>query len=287
MQANSDNKVKVLTYRCLSLLFSLLGIVWASEGAEGLLKGKNVALLGDSNTWIGGDACDNPKGWNYWFARETAPAHIRSYARSGATWTHLPTTTADLDGYSEVIADNNVVCNQVLRLIEAVRRKEEPEPDIVMISAGTNDAWFPHLRPQAFSRKPSEVARRDEVELLSMPPGKILSLPEAVRYDLLLLQMAFPNASLIVMTPLQSIKISEGMLADVSVMIEETALAAGAAVIRQDILCPVDREAEMTSRRLTSDGTHTSEEGARRNAGVIIDCLSRILDAEDGKEACE
>ena len=253
-------------------------MVETAEGADRLLEGENVALLGDSNTWIGGDRCDDPKGWSYWFAREVTPARMRSYARSGATWTHVPATVADIDGYSEVITDNNVVYNQVLRLIEAVRHKGEPEPDIVMISAGTNDAWFPQSRPEAFSRKPSDVARRDEAELLSMPPGRILSLPEAVRYDLLALQGAFPQARLIVMTPLQSIKISDDMLSEVSGMIEETALATGAAVIRQDILCPIDRESEMVRRSLTSDGTHTSEEGAMRNARVIVDCVARILD---------
>lgn len=32
----------------------------------------------------------------------------------------------------------------------------------------------------------------------------------------------------------------------------------------------------MTHRRLTTDGTHTSEEGARRNAAVIADCVRQI-----------
>lgn len=269
--------MKILICKCLSLLFLILGAVETVWGAGRLLEGKNVAILGDSNTWIGGDSCDNSKGWSYWFALEAAPAHMRSYARSGATWTHVAATVADLAGYSEVITDNNVVYNQVLRLIDAVRHKGDLEPDIIMISAGTNDAWFPHLRPEAFSREPSDALGRDEVELLSLLPGKIRSLPEAVRYDLLMLQGAFPRARLIVMTPLQSIKISDGMLADVSGMIEETALASGASVIRQDLLCPVDREAEMTCRRLTSDGTHTSVEGARRNADVIVECVARIL----------
>ena len=47
-------------------------------------------------------------------------------------------------------------------------------------------------------------------------------------------------------------------------------------VIRQDLLCPVDSEREMTRRRLTTDGTHTSEEGARRNSSVIADCVNDI-----------
>lgn len=255
--------------------------------ARRLLEGKRVALLGDSNTWIGGDSCDDARGWSYWFAREAAPSYIRSYARSGATWTHVASTRLDLDGYSEVITDDNVIYNQVMRLIDATRHKGEPDPDMIMIAAGTNDAWFPHLRQEAFSRNPSDVVNRDEVELLSLPPGKVRSLPEAVRYDLLLLQGAFPGARLIVMTPLPSVKISDEMLARVSGMIEETAMAAGAAVIRQDLLCPIDREEETTRRRLTTDGTHTSQEGARRNASVITDCVGSLLDATSGARGVE
>ena len=33
----------------------------------------NVVILGDSNTSIGGDACDNPRGWNKWFKDKFAP----------------------------------------------------------------------------------------------------------------------------------------------------------------------------------------------------------------------
>ena len=52
----------------------------------------HVAILGDSNTWLGGDQCDQPRGWNKWFKDYFAPASCRSYARSGATLTN----TADI-----------------------------------------------------------------------------------------------------------------------------------------------------------------------------------------------
>ncbi len=113
-------------------------------------------------------------------------------------------------------------------------------------------------------------------EILSLSPAKVLSLGDAVRYDLLILQGRFPSARVVVMTPLQSIRISSEMLADVSGIIDEVASAIGAVVIRQDLLCPVDSEREMTRRRLTTDGTHTSEEGARRNSSVIADCVNDI-----------
>jgi len=241
------------------------------RGETSPLAAGTVVLLGDSNTWIGGDECDDPRGWNCWFAREMNPGSIRSYARSGATWSHTVRTATDLREYSEVITDNNVVYNQVMRLTAAVDSGLQQTPDLIMIAAGTNDAWFPHLRPEEFSRTAAEAASRDATELLSLPPSKVLSLPEAVRYDLLILHSHFPDARIIAMTPIQSIKISDNMLTAVSEMIETAATAEGAAVLRQDLLCPVRSGSEMTCRRLTSDGTHTSAEGARLNALVICD----------------
>ena len=47
----------------------------------------HVVILGDSNTFIGGDQCDKPQGWNKWFKELANPLSCRSYARSGATWT--------------------------------------------------------------------------------------------------------------------------------------------------------------------------------------------------------
>ncbi len=241
-----------------------------------VLSGKNVVILGDSNSWIGGDSCDDPKGWNYWFAREMSPKTIRSYARSGATWSHVGATRRQPEEYSEVITDNNVIYNQIVRLINETENGQQSSPDLIMIAAGTNDAWFPQFRPAAFSRTAREALGRDAGELLSLPAGKILSMAEAVRYDLLMLAAHFPNAKVVVMTPLQSIKISSAMLADVSEIIEEVARQSGAAVIRQDLLCPVNSEQEMITRRLTSDGTHTSVEGARRNAEVIVECVKQL-----------
>lgn len=41
----------------LSAIFS-----YGVTGGDGSLSGKNVALLGDSMTWIGGDSCNVARG---------------------------------------------------------------------------------------------------------------------------------------------------------------------------------------------------------------------------------
>lgn len=273
----------MLKYLCLLLAVLLAWHVNAQDippTSSSVISGLNVVLLGDSNTWIGGDSCDSPRGWNYWFARQMKPQTIRSYARSGATWSHTSGTSADVADYSEIVTDKNVIFNQVIRLIKAVGDGIQPAPDMIMIAAGTNDAWFPQFRLEEFSKTAEEVNRRDETELMMTAPSKLLSLAEAVRYDLLLLKARFPEATIVVMTPMQSIKISPEMLADVSGIIEQVAVGQGAQVLRQDLFCPVNSDSEMLSRKLTTDGTHTSEEGARRNAEVICGFVEKIYNAE-------
>ena len=79
----------------------------------------HIAILGDSNTWLGGDECDNQKGWNKWFKDILQPASCRSYARSGATWTHTTKTKRDTKENIGKLGKDNVIFNQVMRLKEA------------------------------------------------------------------------------------------------------------------------------------------------------------------------
>ena len=73
----------------------------------------NIVLLGDSNTWIGGDECDKPQGWNKWFKDLANPLSCHSYARSGATWTHTSLTDYDTEEDTGVLSDNNVVYKKI------------------------------------------------------------------------------------------------------------------------------------------------------------------------------
>lgn len=113
----------------------------------------HVVILGDSNTFIGGDQCDKPQGWNKWFKELAKPLSCRSYARSGATWTHTPNTVYDIEENTGVLSDNNVIYNQVNRLLkETGEEKTQPTPDLILIMAGTNDLWFASKRPEPLAK---------------------------------------------------------------------------------------------------------------------------------------
>ena len=114
-------------------------------------KPLHVVMLGDSNTWIGGDDCDKPLGWNKWFKDALQPTTCKSYARSGATWTNTPQTHRDTKENIEILGNNNVIYNQICRLQEAVEGGDQAIPQLILIMAGTNDAWFQKQRPKALA----------------------------------------------------------------------------------------------------------------------------------------
>ena len=149
----------------------------------------HVVILGDSNTWIGGDDCSQPRGWNYWFCQTAKPASCRSYARSGATWTHTEKTVCDTEEYTEVLSDNNVIYNQVNRLKKAYEAGEQPRPDLIIIMAGTNDAWF------RFEGVKGELRDGRGTKVTD-----VQRLEGAVRYDCELLRELFPDCRLVLST---------------------------------------------------------------------------------------
>lgn len=257
--------------KMLSRLLSiavLLSVVFADMAAREL-GNQRVALLGDSNTWIGGEDCADPQGWSHWFAEEAKPLEIKSYARSGATWTHTSATRPDVETYSEVLDDNNVIFNQVLRLLADVDINGRQTPDLIIIAAGTNDAWFADRRPEEFSVTVNEALARDEQEYAAALPSAFRSLAGAVRQDLIFLRRFFPSAKIVVLTPPPSTKISPAMLEKVSEIIAGMAERMEASVVRLDLLSPINPEREAADRRYTKDGVHTSEEGARSH-GLIV-----------------
>lgn len=267
-----------ISYTHLILKVLVIACMFAVRFTTGAweLNDKHVALLGDSNTWIGGDSCTAEDGWSFWFAKAAAPKSIKSYARSGATWTNTPATTVALDEYSEVLGDNNVIFNQVLRLFADVDSGGNQAPDLIIIAAGTNDAWFADRRPAEFSATVDQAFGRDEWEYKAAQPSAFTSLAESVRYNLLFLQGFFPEADIVVLTPIPSIKISPEMLAKVSEIIADASQRMSCKVVRMDQLSPINPESEMTRRRLTKDGVHTSPQGARSHGEIMAKAVSEM-----------
>lgn len=237
----------------------------------------DVVMLGDSNTSIGGDACNNPRGWNKWFKDKFAPATCRSYARSGATWTNTLKTVYNTKEYTEKLGNDNVVYNQVNRLKEDCDAGRQPEPDLILIAAGTNDAWFKTSRPDAFSETAEQAFARDGGFITGMRAADARTLACSVRYCCEMLMERFPHAQIILLTPMQSVAAGYADIRKAGDIIEGCARRMGLCVIRQDRESCVYDVREKGMWKYTTDGTHTSETGARRNGCYIANRVSVML----------
>jgi len=238
----------------------------------------HVAILGDSNSWIGGDDCTKPQGWNKWFVDYFKPASCRSYARSGATWTNTPNTRRNIQQNIQTLGDDNVIYNQVVRLDDAVGRGRQQSPQLIIIMAGTNDAWFLDKRPHALEKTAKQVFANSESPV-SKQPSAMLTLAESIRYNCELLKRCFPQAKIVLIAPLQSVQAARHLNA-VNQTIEDCARQMKIGVIRLDRLSGITSASENKTKRYTTDGTHTSVEGAKRCGRCIVSALGEILKAK-------
>lgn len=236
----------------------------------------HVAILGDSNTWLGGDQCDQPRGWNTWFRETFRPASCRSYARSGATWTNTVRTKSNPEENTAVLSDDNVAYNQIVRLKEACKSGAQPSPHIILIALGTNDAWFTKHRPGLFDTSPQQAFASDSTTI-HRHPSAVLSLAESVRYGCEMLADALPDAQIILLTPMQSTSIPYDNIRRTGDIIEECANRISIPVIRLDKESAVSSLREKHEKRFTTDGTHTNEEGARRNGRFVANKVRSLM----------
>ena len=203
----------------------------------------HVVFLGDSNTWIGGDKCDVNRGWNYWVREMLQPTTCRSYARSGATWVHTDKMVRDTEENTAVLSDNNVVTNQIYRLQEAVEAGKQAVPTLILIMAGTNDVW--------------------------LRPGILATLEHVACDDVLLLQESFPDARIVLITPMQNTKVSDERVLEAADMIETVALRMGVECINASGADVIDAAQERRRPTFTRDGVHTNVAGAKRLASFV------------------
>jgi lysophospholipase L1-like esterase len=241
----------------------------------------HVVILGDSNTWIGGDDCDKPQGWNKWLKDVLQPTTCKSYARSGATWTNTSETRRNTKENIEVLGNDNVIYNQICRLQEAVDSGIQPTPQLILIMAGTNDAWFQKQRLQALSESQihdcGHCTNHATCPHDSRPVNKILTLAESVCYGCGLLRTAYPEARIILLTPLQSVQAGSANITKAGDIIERCGQQMGLSVIRMDKEAGIDAAKEKVKHRLTTDGTHTSELGARQVGTFVARQIAALL----------
>ncbi len=255
----------------MAVFFILLGFSYASAEINPTPAAlPRFALLGDSMTWIGGDSCQNPTGWSYILQQSGIADKIDMYARSGATWTNTTSTQRNPSFYSEILHDDNVVYNQAIRLIEKADSCQEI-PDIIILFAGANDAWFASKRPGIYNQDEST-----EKYTIASDPASVTTLEGSISLVSDILQERFPKATLLFITPLQMSKTDAETIFKVSEIIAETATQKGYPVLRPDKETAINHDQESKSPTYTYDGVHTNPKGALLLGNYILNSLSTL-----------
>lgn len=256
-------------YRIISAVFAILSgtCCTSATGEPSQTPLPRIALLGDSMTWIGGDSCQNDTGWSHVLKESGIASAIDVYARSGATWTNTVSTHRNPNHYMELLHDDNVVYNQAVRLIERADTSDA-SPDLIILFAGANDAWFAAKRPGLFDNNDKVAAYSSSTD-----PASVTSLEGSIRLVSDILQSRFPDATLLFVTPLQMSKTDAATIFKVSDIIEETASERGCLTLRADRDTGITHEQEAASPKFTSDGVHTNPEGAR----IVGDYITNFI----------
>ncbi|MDE6561398.1 MAG: SGNH/GDSL hydrolase family protein [Muribaculaceae bacterium] len=218
-------------------------------------------------TWIGGDSCQNPTGWSHVLKESGIAGKIDIYARSGATWTNTKSTKRNPKHYTELLHDDNVVYNQAVRLIEKADKCNE-NPNIIVLFAGANDAWFAAKRPGLYDKEDSTIKYASDTD-----PASVTTLEGSINLVCELLQERFPDATLLFVTPLQMSKTDAETIFKVSDIIDTVASKKGYQVLRADKETAITHEQEAKSPKYTYDGVHTNPEGAHLLGDYILSIL--------------
>lgn len=251
---------------CVIILFSIFSCSRAESSEGQKEENLKIAILGDSMTWIGGDNFEKPIGWTHYLT--DLPIVMKSYARSGATWTNTTETKGDTAAYSEVLNPENVIYNQTLRLIND---RNSFSPDLIIIFAGGNDAWFTKQRPGIFS-----IDTVPEIPAKALP-SQFTSLAGSIALNIKLLKESFPKSRICLLTPVHGAKMDPASIEKVGNLIQSAGEALAVQVIRGDRLIPFSHEEESgPNRRFTYDGVHSNAEGAKAIAKCIKENIIQL-----------
>lgn len=225
---------------------------------------KNCVILGDSITNLGGDDCSGEKGWTTYFKNIMNFKSVKSYARSGATWTNTANTKYNITENTGSLSDDNNVYNQINRLIDAISKGTQVVPDYIFIALGTNDTWYRYDSAikdyENFEAIWNDVTNySNEVDIKSCT-----SIIKSIRfvYDMII-NSELKNSQVIILTPLQGTFSTVSKINEIGDIIERCANVCSWNVIRQDYECGINRLQELKSKTNTSDGTHPSVAGAK------------------------
>lgn len=262
-------------------------IVWNTKN---IYNYKNVILLGDSITSMGGDDCSNISGWSSYLKKNLNFKSIKSYARGGATWSNTPNTTRNVTEVTSDNSDDNVIFNQIQRLADDTDSGATPIPNLIIIACGTNDARLyehqgedtGHKRPNLFDTTVANTfdMNTDSYFSNTFTINQMTSLTDSIRFNVELLIRYYPDAQIIIMSPLQvaSSFYSYENNQRVGDLIEGCCNRLSIPCIRQDKECAVWSIRENISHFKLGDGVHPNLPGAEHIGNYISNRVKSFIE---------
>ena len=207
----------------------------------------NIVFLGDSIT-----AMAEPKSYVANILKRITFRNSYNLSRSGATLTNTVDTVYDITSTGGSTTPENVIWNQLNKLIAGVSNNTYQTPDCVIISAGTND----------LSRPLGTFSAAFSGAIVNNDANTILDVHSAVRYISEKLLLAFPLCQIIFMTPLQRGQADNTAIYNIGDAIDLCSNRLTTQTIRQDRDSGIYGYNEIGADIFLYDNLHLNEAGA-------------------------
>ena len=217
----------------------------------------NVVLFGDSitDTKVNGE-------WVKQIINYAKFNSLTNYGRGYCTFTFKNDTVKNTTDTSNSNVGNNVIWNQYNRMVEDINNRKIPSPDCIIILAGTNDAIQ--------TKTIGDVNGVFNNSAQSTDVKTLTNLCASVRYVCELIMTNYPNAQIILATPLQMKdynKTSQVILVRNAII--SCANKMGIKIIDQTYESGIYAYAENVRPKFLSDGIHLTAEGGKKVAQFL------------------
>ena len=217
----------------------------------------NVVLFGDSitDTKVNGE-------WVKQIINYAKFNSLTNYGRGYCTFTFKNDTVKNTTDTSNSNVGNNVIWNQYNRMVEDINNRKIPSPDCIIILAGTNDAIQ--------TKTIGDVNGVFNNSAQSTDVKTLTNLCASVRYVCELIMTNYPNAQIILATPLQMKdynKTSQVILVRNAII--SCANKMGIKIIDQTYESGIYAYTENVRPKFLSDGVHLTAEGGKKVAQFL------------------